>query len=283
MPIRRPITERQRRLGVELRKMRERIGLSLTEAAALHRVNKTTLSNTESARFGVSADRVRVWAANYQCADRRYIEALAEMARERGPRWWDEHRETMTATALDLAELEHHAVALRNVQITHLPGLLQHEEYVRAVFREAVPTLAPEDFEHKVAFRMRRRAVLDRPNPPDCLFLVHEAALRMRFGSLKVTRCQLDYLLEQSERENVRVRVVPFSAGGFPSAGSSALYVCGPVQQLDTVQLDVPTGSTFLHAETHLENYREVLKRTEARSLEPDRSRDFIREVMHEL
>lgn len=283
MSFRRPPTERQCRLGAELRKMRERVGLSLTDAAALHRVNKTTISNTESARFGVSADRVRVWAANYRCSDRAYIDTLADMARERGRHWWDEHRDTMPATALDLAELEHHAIALRNVQITHMPGLLQHEDYVRAVFQEAVPALTPEGLEHKVAFRIGRRVVLDGPEPPECTFLVHEAALRMRFGSRKMVGNQLDHLLEQSERENVLVRVIPFAAGGFPSAGSSTLYACGRVPQLDTVQLDVPTGSTFLHAETHLENYWAVLERMEARSLPPDRSRDFIREVSRDL
>lgn len=282
MPIRQAPTERQRRLGAELRRMRERVGLSLTAAATLHRVNKTTISNTESARFGVSADRVRVWAANYRCPDQEYIDALVDMARERGTHWWDEHRDAVAATALDLAEMEHHAVALRNVQITHMPGLLQHEDYVRAVFEEAVPALAPEDFERKVAFRIGRRAVLDRKSP-ECTFLVHEAALRMRFGSRKMIGNQLDYVLEQSERRNVTVRVVPFTAGGFPSAGSSTLYACGRVAQLDTVQLDIPTGSTFLHAETHLVNYRAVLERMEARSLHPDRSRDFIRNVMQEL
>ena len=76
---------------------------------------------------------------------------------------------------------------------------------------------------------------------------------------------------------------VPFSAGGFPSAGSSTMYASGPVRRLDTVQIDVPNGVTFLDSETHLTNYRAVLDRMEQRSLEPGRSRDFIRTVLHEL
>jgi transcriptional regulator with XRE-family HTH domain len=281
---RKPPTERQRRLGAELRRMREHVGLSLTEAAALHRVDKTTISNTESARFGVSADRVRVWAANYSCPDQAYIDALAEMARERsGANWWDEYRGTLAASVLDLAELEHHAVVLRHVQITHMPGLLQHEDYARVVFQEAVPRLTPEALDRQVEFRRRRSEVLDRPKPPECTFLVHEAALRMRFGSRGTVRTQLDHLLKESDRENVTIRVIPFTAGGFPSAGSSTLYACGLVRQLDTVQIDVPTGVTFLHADTHLENYRAVLDRMEQRSLAPNRSRDSIRKVVQEL
>ncbi|MCX5525515.1 helix-turn-helix domain-containing protein [Streptomyces bobili] len=284
MPIRKPPTARQRRLGAELRRMREQVGLSLTEAAALHRVDKTAISNTEAARFGVSADRVRVWAVNYACPEQAYVDALADMARERaGAHWWDAYRDSMASFMLDLVELEHHAVSLRHVQITHLPGLLQHEDYARAVFGEAVPPLEPQALDRQVEFRMRRRALLDRPEPPDCSFLLHEAALRMLFGDRAVVRRQLEELLKQSERESVTLRVIPFASGGFPSAGSSTMYASGPVRQLDTVQIDVPNGVTFLDSETHLTNYRAVLDRMEQRSLEPGHSRDFIRKVLHEL
>ncbi|MBQ0983015.1 helix-turn-helix domain-containing protein [Streptomyces sp. F63] len=283
MPVRKPSTERQRRLGAELRKMRERVGLTLTEAAALHRVDKTTISNTESARFGVSADRVRVWAANYSCPDQEYVDALAGMARERGTYWWDEYRDLLPAGVLDLAELEYYAAAFRSVQLTHMPGLLQHPDYAQAVFREAVPPHTPEDLDRRVAFRVGRSRVLDRAEPPECVFIVHEAALRMQFGGRNVTRTQLSHLLEQSEREHVTVRVVPFAAGGFPSVGSSTLYVYGPVALLDTVQSDTPGGPRFLHSETHLTNYRAVMDRMEQCSLGPDRSRDFIRDVAQRL
>lgn len=279
MPARKPPTERRRRLGAELRKMREHVGLTINEAAAMHRTDRTTVTNTESARSGVSSDRVRVWAANYSCPEADYIDALAVMARERGAHWWDEYRGAVVAGALDLAEMEHYAHALRSVQITHMPGLLQHEEYARAVFQEAVPPLNSRDLDLRLAYRMQRREVLDQEEPPKCTFLIHEAALRMQFGGRAVVRSQLDYLLKQSDRQAVTVRVVPFAAGGFPSAGSSTLYASGPVPQLDTVQADTATGPAFLHSETHLVNYRTVLDRTEERSLPPERSRDLIREV----
>jgi hypothetical protein len=269
---------------MELRRMREHVGLSLAEAAALHRVDKTAISNTESARFGVSADRVRVWAANYSCPDPGYVDALADMAKERsGSNWWDEFRGGIASYMLDLAELEYHAVSLRHVQITHLPGLLQHEDYARAVFSEAVPPLSAEALDLQVDFRMRRGALLDRTDPPACSFLLHEAALRMLFGEPAIVRRQLQHLLQQSEREAVTLRVLPFAAGGFPSAGSSTMYASGPVRQLDTVQIDVPNGVTFLESETHLTNYGTVLDRLERRSLEPGPSRDFIHNVLNEL
>ncbi|MET8826457.1 Scr1 family TA system antitoxin-like transcriptional regulator [Streptomyces sp. NPDC004610] len=283
MTVRKPSTERQRRLGAELRRMREHIGMTINEAALVHRTDRTTVSNTESARSGVSADRVRVWAANYRCPDAGYIDALAEMARERGPRWWDEHRGALPAGLLDLAEMEHHATALRFAQIMHMPGLLQLPAYMRAIFAEAVPAMSPADLERHVDFRRSRAKILDRPDGPQCEILIHEGALRTRFGDREVMLRQIEYLLTQSERPNVTLRVVPFRAGGFANAGSSTLYACGPVPQLDTVQIDVPTGVAFLHAETYLVNYRSVLNRMSERALGPGESISFIRDVAEEI
>ncbi|WP_406507243.1 Scr1 family TA system antitoxin-like transcriptional regulator [Streptomyces sp. NBC_00212] len=276
MPPRKVPTARQRRLGAELRKMREHAGLQLTDAAGLLGTDRTTISNSESGRFGLSGDRVRSWAALYQCPDPKYVEALVAMAEERIKGWWDDYRGRLSSGALDLAELEANAAGLRGVTIMHVPGQLQTEEYARAVFEEAVPPLSAVDLRTRLSHRLKRRDVLDRPEPLHCTFLIHEAALRMQYGGPKVARAQLDHLLKESERDNVIVRVIPFAVGGFPNAGSSTLYVYGLVPQLDTVQMDTPTGPAFLDTETLLANYRAVLDRTEERSLAPAKSRDFI-------
>ncbi|MFH8403722.1 Scr1 family TA system antitoxin-like transcriptional regulator [Streptomyces sp. NPDC018019] len=278
MPPRKAPTARQRRVGVELRKMREHAGLALGEAAGLLGTDRTTISNTESGRFGVSGERVRAWATHYACPDTDYVDALAAMAEERIHGWWEDYRDDLSSGVLDLAELEHHAVALRQVTIMHMPGLLQSEDYARAVFEEAVPPLEPAALRRRLSHRLRRRDVLDRTTPPSCTFLIHEAALRMEFGGRAVARTQREFLLKQMERDNVEVRIIPFGPG-FPNAGSSTLYVHGPVPQLDTVQTDIPTGPTFLDAETRLANYRAVLDRTQERSLPAAKSADFIRQI----
>ncbi|MFI7238824.1 DUF5753 domain-containing protein [Streptomyces cyaneofuscatus] len=283
MPPRKAPTARQRRVGAELRKMRQSAGLALAEAAALLSTERTTISNTESGRFGVSSDRVRNWAGGYACPDEAYVEALAAMAEERGRGWWEDYRTDLTSGAMDLAELEHHAVAIRAVQIMHVPGLLQTEDYARAVFAETVPPPLPARQRRQLSHRLKRRDVLDRENPPTCKFLIHEAALRMTYGDSGIARGQLDYLVRESERDNVTVRVVPFAAGGFPETGSSTQYVYGPVPQLDTVLSDTATGPAFLDAETRLANYRAAMDRVEGLSLDPQKSRDFIREVAQQV
>uniref|UniRef100_A0AAU3GT95 Helix-turn-helix transcriptional regulator n=1 Tax=Streptomyces sp. NBC_01401 TaxID=2903854 RepID=A0AAU3GT95_9ACTN len=283
MPPRKLLTVRQRRLGSELRRIREHAGLTLAQAAERLGADRTAISNTESGRFGVSPQRVRAWADHYKCPDAAYVEALAAMAAERVSGWWEHYRGELANDALDLAELEYHGAAIRSVQVMYMPGLLQTEDYARSVFAESVPPPDPARQRRQLAHRLQRRDVLDRSDRPACTFLIHEAALRMRFGGRTVVRGQLAHLLEQSTRANVTIRAIPFAAGGFPYASSSAHFVHGAVPQLDTVQVDTATGSSFLDAETSLVNWRVALDRTEERSIDPGSSRDFIRDIAQQV
>ncbi|MFF4736771.1 helix-turn-helix domain-containing protein [Streptomyces sp. NPDC001262] len=283
MPPRSAPTARQQRLGAELRKLRERAGMSAPQAAAQLGTNRTGISNIEAGRFGVSAERVRSLARIYSCADQRYVDALAAMAEERVKGWWEEYRGTVDVGALDLAELEYHARGLRTVQIMHMPGLVQTEDYARAVLGTAIPEPSPVELRRRLSYRMKRRDVMDRADPPVCTFLIHEAAMRMEFGGPRVSRRQLEYVLESSERENITVRAIPFSVGGFPNAGTSTKYAVGPVPQLDTVHLDVAHGSALLDAETHLVNYRAILDRTEEMSLTSEATRELMHKIAREL
>ncbi|MBI0316850.1 MULTISPECIES: Scr1 family TA system antitoxin-like transcriptional regulator [Streptomyces violaceusniger group] len=283
MASRTTITARQRRLGTELRRMREHAGLTIQEAADRLGTNRSHVTNMELARFGVSEERVRTLAANYACPDEAYVEALVAMATERKRGWWEEYRGTLGAAGLDLAELEYFATSLRVVELMHIPGLLQTEDYARSVLSTAVPGWSPTELRRRLSHRMKRRDILDRDQPPSCTFIVHETALRVRFGDQRVLCAQLDSLLESSERPNVSVRVVPIAAGGFHVAGISVTYATGPVPQLDTVQLDVAQDAAFLDGESQLLNYRAVMDRTGELALSEKESRDFIRETVRQM
>ncbi|MEU4210826.1 Scr1 family TA system antitoxin-like transcriptional regulator [Streptomyces sp. NPDC026206] len=283
MPSRKAPTARQRRLGAELRKMREHAGLTPTQASELLSTDRTSISNTESGRFGVSGERVRAWASHYKCPDAVYVDALIAMAEERGRGWWEDSRGTLSTGALDLAEIENHATCLMALQVVYIPGLLQTEEYARAVFGQSVPKLSPLDVQRRVSYRMQRKRVMERTPPTPCTFLVHEAALRMIFPGSDGQRRQLERMVETSDQEGVSIHVIPFEAGAFPGANGSLTFAAGPVPQLDTVALDTAHGSVLLDAQSHLENYRCILSRTLEKSLAPRKSRDFISRIAKEL
>ncbi|EMF54751.1 MULTISPECIES: helix-turn-helix transcriptional regulator [Streptomyces] len=276
VPPRPTATARQQRLGAELRKLRERADLSTRAAGQKLGVDPARISNIESGRFGVSADRVRAFALGYDCDDEPYVEALAAMTASRSRNWWDDYRDLLPPVLLDLSEMEEHSTALRTVQFTHLPGLLQTPDYGRLVFQQNVPALSPPLIEHRLSHRIKRQGVLYADDPKPYTGIIHEAALRMQFGGPEVMRKQLAHIAEMSEREHVTVLVLPFAAGIFPGAGQTVVIAHGPHPRLDTVQLDTEHGSEFLHAEAQMEKYRTIMSRMEDLALDAAASRNFI-------
>ncbi|MCZ4514569.1 helix-turn-helix transcriptional regulator [Streptomyces sp. ActVer] len=280
MVARSVITARQERLGAELRKLRERAGLTGREAARALGIAETQLSSTEAGRVGVSAERVRHWVSEYACDDAALVDALAAMATERGHGWWAGYREQLPPSFLDLAELEHHATYLRSFENVHIPGLLQTEEQVRAAYASPGTTFGEERIEARVAFRLRRQAVLEEA---DYEVVVHEAALRVRWADRKAAQRQLLHILEQSERPQVTVRVVPFDVDGFTMIGTPVLLAGGPVPQLDTILLDHLHAGTFMDAEAQLRLYRRVINSVESAALGVVESRDFIHRLAQHI
>ena len=276
-------TGRQLRLGAELRKLRERAGLTSTEAGQLLGVKQNQISNMESGRMGVSPDRVRLLARHYDCPDKVLVEALTGMTNDRKRGWWEEYREFLPSPLLDLPELEQHAKSLRDSITARVPGLLQTHDHAREIFRQAVTELTPPEIEHRLSFRIKRQNVLYRDDPTPYEAVIHEAALRMKVGGRSVARQQLQHLLDMSDRERITLRAITFGAGAYPGSGQSIHYAYGPVPQLDTVYLDQAHGLAFLDADAQLHKYRTLFDRIEAIALTPEKTRDLIHNVMREL
>ncbi|MFD7133330.1 helix-turn-helix domain-containing protein [Streptomyces sp. NPDC059894] len=277
-------TLRLRRLGAELRKLRERAGYTVTGAASLLGVNQGRVSMIETGRSPVSADRVRAMASAYSCSDGRLVDALAAMTGRRGRGWWEEYREHLPAALVDLAELEDQAATLRVALVIHIPALLQTTDHARSLFRAVVPAMRQYEIEHRLTHRIKRQGILYRESPPPYSAMIHESALRMGFGGPAVARAQLEHLLDMSELPDVTIRVIPFGTEHFPSTGQSFDYLAGPVPQLDTVQLDTHHGGCgFLDAEAQLDKYRAVLDHMESCALAPTASRDFIHNLVRDI
>jgi hypothetical protein len=115
------------------------------------------------------------------------------------------------------------------------------------------------------------------------VLIIHEAALRIEVGGRAVLRDQLGHLMAATERQNVTIQVIPFSAGAFPGSGQSILYAHGQVPALDTVQLDRATAGEFLHADAQLAKFRAHLAWMDANSLSPADSRELVHAVTREL
>ncbi|MGW4271118.1 helix-turn-helix domain-containing protein [Streptomyces seoulensis] len=283
MPVRRHPTARQARLGAELRRLREAAGLKATEAASLLGANSAQMSQIESGASGVSEERVRRMAANYACGDAELIEALVDMTTVRTRGWWEEYRGVLPAAYQDLAELDHHARFRHDVAVIHVPGLFQTAEYARALFAYMNPEFPDDEVELRVEHRMRRKVVIEGPDPMPYETVIHEAALRIRVAGRTATRTQLERILEVSEADHVTVQVIPFALDDFAGAGSALVHLGGAVPRLDTVVRDAPHGTAFIGSEAQLEHFRKLFRKVKAESLSPARSRDLIRQLTKEL
>ncbi|MEV6263249.1 helix-turn-helix transcriptional regulator [Streptomyces sp. NPDC051784] len=276
-------TQRQRRLGSEIRKMRVKAGLQAEAVARLLGLDRSRLSNVEQGQRAISEERVRVLAQACHCTDDAYVAALVAMAAPGQRGWWNRYRGTLPAGLLDIAEIEAHAPRMRTAHSVHMPGVLQTSDHALAVFRVVVPQLPEHEVALRLAHRMERQQMLEGTSPQRYSGVLHEAALRMQFGGRKVARQQLKHLVYMSERHNVNLRVIPFSAGAFPGSGQTVNYSEGPVPELDTVQVDSTHGPEFLYEETQLAKYRAHLDWMERMALPPAASRDLIQTVAKEL
>lgn len=283
MPRRQQATARQERLGIELRKLREAAGLRGREAAALLGTDAARVSQIESGLAGVSAARVRQLASHYSCTDDELVAALVAMATDRTRGWWEEYRGLLPTSFLDLAELEHHSAYRLDVEFLHVPGLLQTEDYARAIFSYRVPELPKEDLELRVRHRLQRKVILEEPALTRYEAVIHEAALRIMVASRASAREQLARVLELSEADHITVRVIPFHLEGFAGATNAMMYVGGAVPKLDTALRDAPQGAAFIDSEAQLGAFRTLFRKVEAASLDPERSRDFIHTLVNEL
>ncbi|MEW2390298.1 helix-turn-helix transcriptional regulator [Streptomyces venezuelae] len=283
MPPRTAPSERQKRLGSELRKMRMAAEMSADHAAGLLGLDRAKISNIETGVRTINAERLRTLACNCDCSDAAYIDALVDMARPNGRGWWERYRGALSPGLLDIAELESYATRMRTAHTMHIPGLLQTTQHALELFRAVLPRLPEHECALRLAYRVERQKVLAGEEPPEYVALIHEAALRMQFGGPKVARAQLDHLVSASELAHVRLLVIPFSAGTFPGAGQTVNYLEGPVPALDTVQVDSSHGPEFLSGEHQLSKYRSHLDWMERIALPPGASREFIRAVASDL
>ncbi|MCX4845031.1 DUF5753 domain-containing protein [Streptomyces sp. NBC_00893] len=237
----------------------------------------------EAGRFGISEERLRRLASIYECDSPALIDALATMTGRRPAGWWDDYRGKIPPDFLEVSELEHHATSLRTLQTAHLPGMFQTEDHARALFDLFIPALPRLEIELRIAHRLARHQVLTSEPAVPYKGLIHESALRMQVGGSHVTKTQLKRLLEESERDNVTLLVIPFSIGGFPMAGDSVLYAAAHSPHLDTVQVDSPIGAVYFDSPTQLSNFRRRLDTVEQVALNPTQSRNAILAIVEEL
>ena len=276
---------RRRRLGEELRRLRDLAGLTSGEAAGLAGWHQSKVSRIETGRSSVRAEDVTVLLDVYAVRDRDLRDLLATLAGngyQRG--WWHDFRDVLPVEYRDFISLETGASRARSMENSVVPGLLQTHAYAEALTRDVMPQLGGRALDALVNVRVARQAVLHQDPPLELWAVLDEAVLRRSVGGPEVMAGQLHRLEQAAELPQVRLQVLPFTAGGHMGVtGSFVIFSFPSTSDLDVVVVDHLTSSLYVDRKEDIEAYGAAFDRLCDRALPREESAAMIAEIRADL
>ncbi|MGP3971582.1 helix-turn-helix domain-containing protein [Streptomyces sp. 6N223] len=277
-------TVRRRRLGQELRRLREDRGMTAEEVADRLLVSQSKISRLENGRRSISPRDVRDLCGVYEVQDRKLVESLMQMAREsRQQGWWHAFAELSPSYSVYIG-LETDASSLRVYEPQVVPGLLQTQAYAAAVIAGALPEMSEDEVGSRVQVRMRRQQrIRDDRHPLRLWAVVDEAALRRVVGSPAVMAEQLRSLVDSSEFPHVTLQVMPFTAGAHPGVnGQYAILEFPEASDSTVIYLEGGTSDLYLEKAHDVQHYSVMYEHLRAQALSPKQTREFVARLAEE-
>ena len=254
----------RRRLRAELRRTRGEARFTQKEVADAMEWSLSKVIRIESGLVSVSTSDLKVLLQHYAVTDPAEVNRILDMARaSREQRaWWTPYKEATSSQYLNFVAYENSASVIQVFEPLLIPGLLQDEEYARAVCRAYGGSATDERVEEWVELRMRRQEeVLERAEPPELVFVLDEAALHRWVGGRDVMRLQLRRLKAEAMRDNVTIEVIPFKAGAHGGMkGPFTIMELSEAQDEDVLYLENARGDMISRDEQdEIISYRKSL------------------------
>jgi transcriptional regulator with XRE-family HTH domain len=269
-------------LGSQLRQLREAKGVTREEAGYTIRASGSKISRMELGRVGFKLRDVADLLTLYGVVNTEERAALLAMVDEANtPGWWHRYSDVLPTWFQSYVGLEASASLIRCYEVQFVPGLLQTEDYTRAVVKLGHGRLPPEEVERRVSLRRERQQILARPGPVRLWTVLDEAALRRPIGGRDVMRSQLEHLLSTIGAPNVTVQVIPFAAGGHAAVGGAftVLRFTDP-QMPDVVYTEQLTGALYVDRREEVDRYLEAMERLCVDAFPPARTADVLVELL---
>jgi transcriptional regulator with XRE-family HTH domain len=283
MPARSSPTVRRRRLGTELRRLREGAGLTCEQAGDHLACSASKISRIETARVPARAADVQNLCELYAAGEERTATLVALARESKTEGWWQRFDGTMPDWFSTYVGLEAEAASIRTYEIQLVPGLLQTEAYTRAVF-EYSELANPEKVEAAVAIRRSRQRILCADKPPQLWAVLSESALHRLVGGPAVMRDQLLHLTEISELPHVTIQVLRHDAGAHPGMCTPFVILGFPDRADPQVTfVDYLTGALYLEKPEEVDQFNLVFNHLVAAASPPLRSIDQIRATAKQL
>jgi transcriptional regulator with XRE-family HTH domain len=278
-------TVRRRRLGTELRRLRDSSGYKLEEVAAELGVAPSTLSRIETGKAPTKSSYLNRMLEMYHVTDAGQRQVLVDMARE-GHRkgWWAAYDDVLPSGFDIYVGLEAETAAIRSYEISVVQGLLQTTDYARAIISEMFPRHTPSQVNRLVDLRMARQRRLDDEPPLELWAILDEAVIRRTVGGPAIMRGQLYHLMALAARPNITMQVLSFGSGAHASHGGAFSILEFPERaDSEVVHVESVAGIIYLEKDKDVRLRSEAFNRLRAAALSPAASTDLIAQVARDL
>lgn len=275
-------TVRRRRLGQELRRLRELRGMTAEEVADRLLVSQSKISRLENGRRSISQRDVRDLCGVYEVEDRRIVDSLMQMAKEsRQQGWWHAFGDIPYSVYIGL---ETDAASLRVYESLIVPGLMQTRDYAQAVISGMWPEATAAEVDKRVQVRLKRQDRLSDPNEALRFWaVIDEALLRRVVGSRAVMADQLDHLVRLGREAHITLQVLPNEVGAHPGMyGKFSILEFQDTLDASVVYLEGVTSDLYLEKPNDVQHYSVMYEHLRAKALNAEQSREFIERLRDE-
>jgi transcriptional regulator with XRE-family HTH domain len=271
-------------LGAQLRRLREAGHLTTGQAAEAIRGSQSKLSRLERGRGGVRqrdvADLLTLYGVSNE-AEREELLILARQANE--PGWWQRYSDVLPRWFELYIGLEEAASVIRAYEVQFVHGLMQTEDYARAVILLSTAHASAEEIDRRVSLRMQRQQLLTQPGAPELWAVLDEAALRRPPGGPRVMHAQLEHLMQLTDLPNVTLQIVPFRAGPPAAAVGAFTILRFPEPDLpDLVYLEQLSSALYLDQPDDVTGYLAVMNRLCVQAETGAASQDMLRVLLRQ-
>jgi transcriptional regulator with XRE-family HTH domain len=272
-------------LGGKLRRLREASRVTREAAGYVIRGSSSKISRLELGKVGFKERDVADLLTLYGITDEQEREAFIALVRQaNAPGWWHDYGDVLPSWFETYLGLEQAASIIRTYEPALVPGLLQTEDYARAVIQLRHLQASANDVERRVALRMARQHFLTQPGAPDLWVALDESALRRPLGSRAVQRAQLRHLIEMAQRPNITLQVVPFHVGG-PAAvgGPFTILRFSEPSVPDVVYLEHLDSALYLDKKRDTVGYLALMDSLCVEAESSDASRSFLCRIIEDF
>jgi transcriptional regulator with XRE-family HTH domain len=281
VPTRPGPTVQRRRLGVELRRLREAAGKTIGQVAQVLECSDSKVSRIENGQVSASPRDVRDMLELYGVEQKRREELVefARTARKKG--WWEAYSDTLL---VPLVGLEVAADRILAYESRAIYGILQTRDYANALIRAVQPDLSEEQVERRVELRMARQEVLDRDDAPTFQLVLEECALRRPVGGSSVLREQLHRLQVLASMPSLTLQILPLEVGAHAAMdGAFIVYQFSETADPDVVYFEHAIADMYVEAPEQVGPYIAAFHRIQAEALSPEDSSHFLTGLLGEL